>query len=118
MSFISLKDRLRIFFVASISAMAFLVPAKAVSAEEASDRDTYALARDAYLYAYPIVTMDTRIRQTPHAPHTHTCTHHTHTHTHAYTHARINTLAHHTTHTHTHTQPRHTHTHTHTRQRP
>src|SRR5215475_7950667 len=41
-------------------------------AQGASDQKAYEIARDAYLYAYPIVTMDVSMRQSTNVPNANT----------------------------------------------
>lgn len=53
---------------AAISAAVLLGEVSTARAEESADRETYALAREAYLYAYPIVTMDMTMRQATNVP--------------------------------------------------
>src|SRR5262245_8680511 len=38
------------------------------SAQGVSEKETYEIARDAYIYAYPIVTMDASMRQSTNVP--------------------------------------------------
>src|SRR5215510_1838559 len=49
------------------AAVAFTLIAQA-SGQQVSEQEAYAIARDAYLYAYPIVTMDASMRQATNVP--------------------------------------------------
>src|SRR5215813_6593263 len=57
--------------IASIALALVLTPSLTLplaSAEKASGQEAYEIARDAYIYAYPIVTMDVSMRQSTNVP--------------------------------------------------
>src|SRR5215813_10618244 len=53
------------------AAVAFMLIAQA-SGQQVSERQAYHIARDAYMYAYPIVTMDASMRQSTNVPNANT----------------------------------------------
>ncbi len=66
----SLNRYASVFAAGLLYAGVTMIPA--LAQESVSEKEIYALARDAYLYAYPIVSMDATMRQVTNVPNTDT----------------------------------------------
>src|SRR5215475_8846850 len=53
---------------AAFTTLTLLTLAGPTAAQNISDQQAYEIARDAYVYAYPIVTMDVSMRQSTNVP--------------------------------------------------
>ncbi len=66
---IHMKTSVRAMLLAAVS-LATLAPTPTLQAQGVAEQGAYDLARDAYLYAYPVVSMDTTMRQATNVPDT------------------------------------------------
>src|SRR5262245_40551148 len=58
--------------LAAASVLVNMVPVRVAQAQTVSERETYEIAREAYIYAYPIITMDVSMRQSTNVPNANT----------------------------------------------